>query len=295
MKNPFKPKASNSDYTEAMLPHNRKEVFFDVVKLNWFRLLGLGALVLIFSLPMHIFTLIEDSHNATLLQELESMTAEQQAEAYSEMLSMSSTKAILNIFSFVLISVCIAGLVRIIRQYAWGENVVHFSDFMKGIKQNGKQMAILGFLIGFFNAFAVYAYSISAVSEDALNSVLFMIPVGFSIFLGIPVAAYTVVCIPIYSNSFFQNLMTALATLAKSPIKSFAALVCCLVPFIPQMIPDVYFHLFGGIIGALLSPFVMLGWFLFASNRLDEHINKERFPSIVGKGTFPLEDAQEES
>lgn len=31
----FKPKPAKKEYERSMLPKNRKEVFFDVIKLNW--------------------------------------------------------------------------------------------------------------------------------------------------------------------------------------------------------------------------------------------------------------------
>ena len=45
---------AKDNYTHDMLPSNRREVFFDVVKLQWRALLLLGILVLLFAMPLQL-------------------------------------------------------------------------------------------------------------------------------------------------------------------------------------------------------------------------------------------------
>lgn len=79
----FKPKIAKTDYTEAMLPHTRKEVFFDVVKLHFRELILCGVIVFAFSLPMHILTLLEDAYAVNINAQLpENATVEQLQAAY---------------------------------------------------------------------------------------------------------------------------------------------------------------------------------------------------------------------
>ena len=67
--------------------------------------------------------------------------------------------------------------------------------------------------------------------------------------------------------------------------KTFQAILVWGMPFAVYMIPSFYCHLFGRLLVTLLIPVILLGWTLFAYQRLDESINIRFFPELVGKGT----------
>ncbi len=282
-------RSASADYTENMLPQNRKEVFFDVVKLHKGKLFALGLLVLVFCLPMHSLQILENLITAGMAASADSMTQEQLAQVYLQMISLSNTFAALRIPCLLLISLCIAGLVRIIRQYAWGENVFFSYDFSRGLRQNGGQMALLALVTGAVYWLSVYACNTSTVLESGVASSVLLIPVGLAIFAGIPMAAYAAVQIPIYSNSFGKNLLFGMVIAAKSYGKTVLALLLCLLPFGLQMIPVLLCQIIGCIVGSMATPFVLLAWFLFSSNQLDKHLNSKHFPELVGRGTVSKE------
>ena len=55
----FRIKPAKTDYTDSMLPKNRKEVFGDVFKLHWKSFLLLGLITLIFSVPFIFIDIYE--------------------------------------------------------------------------------------------------------------------------------------------------------------------------------------------------------------------------------------------
>ncbi len=277
-------KAPTADFTVDMLPHNRRELFFDIIKLRWTKFFAQGALTVLFMLPMILFSWIEDSYNYGIIQEMSSLPEAERMELYGKMLSMSNTKAMLNIFSFLLVSVCIAGIVRIVRQCSWRENISLGYDFIKGVKQNIGQMALLALAVGTVNFLSVYTYNLLCLSANQPAAVLLSVSFGTVLFIGIPLAAYTVVVVSVYNNTFFENLKTALFVFAKVPLRSILALVCCFLPYVPSQIPNIYCRVFGSIAGGLVTPVVLLAWFLFASNQLDKYVNREHYPQLVGRG-----------
>ncbi len=285
----FKSKSAKSDYTEAMLPHNRKQVFFDVFKLNWKQFLLFGLLIFLFSFPMHTLSFAEDMYNSVITKDLHLLSEEEQLSVYFQLLGLENLRGFLNIFSFLILSAGLSGLIRVIRQYAWEENVVFSVDFFRGIKQNIGQMLLLGLTVGVINALSVFLYNLAIVNSEANGtaSVVMLLLVGFSVFIGIPTAAYATVAAAIYSNKFHHNIIIGFTMLAKAPLKTYGMLICCFIPFIPQMLNNFYCHLIGRIIGCFFAPFVMLMWFLFAMNIFDKYVNEERFPALVGRGTFP--------
>ncbi len=282
-------KASKTEYVAAMLPHTRKEVFWDVLKMHWKDLLSGGFVILLFSLPLHFFAIYEDIARAGLQQKLENASAEQQQQILYQMLSLNNTRALWDVLGFLILALGISGMIRVIRQYAWEENVYFAADFPRGIRQNGKQTLALGLLVGVFHALTVYACNLAAVTPSKAMAVILMLPVCAVIFLGIPAAGYALVAISLYENAFIRNLKLGLAMTAKTAGKTLLVLLCCMAPYAVQWIPNMYCHVIGRIIGSLLIPFVMLGWYLFTLEQYDRLVNRDRFPELVGKGTFPCE------
>lgn len=281
----FKPKSAKTDYTRAMLPHTRKEVFFDVVKLHFRELLLCGVIVLVFSLPMHLLTLLEDGYVSTINAQLpENPTEEQLRAAYDSVRAFGNFKAIVDAVLLLIFSIGFSGLMRVIRQYAWGENVFFTTDFFKGIRQNIKQTLLLALIIGILYAVCVLYYN-AAPQDPGAVSYMFLIPVGLFILLVIPIAAYMTVCIPVYTNSFGQNAFMGLYLFVKSPLKTYGALIACGAVFISYLFSSVYAHLLGRLFCSFAAPFVMLAWYLFAYNRLDRFVNEKEHPELVGRGT----------
>ncbi len=285
----FKRKAAKQDYSAAMLPHNRKEVFFDVIKLNWKAFISYGLIMLIFTFPSLCLSMAEDVITMNLMQGYDALPPQEQAGILAQIFTVKNTRAILDIISYLVLSVGVAGIVRVIRQYAWGENAVLSHDFKIGIKQNTKQMLVIGTLCGIVNIISVFAYNMSAVTADWSVAIIAVLSADILIILSVPVLAYSAVSICLYEKRLHKHLLTSLAVTAKAPFKTLLAIICCSIPFSLQLIPISYFHIFGKIISSILIPFVLLGWMLFAFNRFDEFINKKNHPELVGKGTFPME------
>ena len=100
----------------------------------------------------------------------------------------------------------------------------------------------------------------------------------------LPIFAITLAMIPVYSNTLFQSLKNAFYVYCRSLLKVLLAMVCCLLPWVPALIPNLYCHILGSLAGALLTPFCLLAWTLFCYNQFDKHINPDVSPQLVGKG-----------
>ena len=66
----FKHSPNKREYTKDMLPHNRREVFFDVLKLQWKSLLLIGALVLAASIPLIACYVVEQLYSSMMLDQV---------------------------------------------------------------------------------------------------------------------------------------------------------------------------------------------------------------------------------
>ena len=273
------------DYTAAMLPHNRKEVFFDVVKLHWKGFLLLGFVVLICQAAHILLGILQDLYLVGIGNGIPEVNKETYLqEARYVVLRFCNVRAIAEGIMLAIFSIVFSGMVRIIRQYAWLENVQIFPDMIHGIKQNAKQMIMLGIIMGIIYAACFSLLSIVLYSD---RGTLFMvIPIGMSMLLALPVAGYVAVSISLYSNSFLSNVKLGFYLYLKAPWKTLLALACCAGFYLTYLIDNPICHIVFPIIGSVMFPFCVLGWTLFAYDQLDRFVNRDSFPELVGRGTF---------
>ena len=275
-----KTKKAAKDFEQSMLPQTRRAIFFDVVKLQWRKLLLLAAILLVAAIPLLVIAVYEDTY---LLTALEDPDIPQE--------TIPALIAPLHIFCAVLSCPCIvlfflglSGVIRVIRQLAWEENALILPDFMIGFRQNWKQFLPTGMLFGFSYALAKIGWH-SAMATQANSVWIQGILLGLLIFLIAPLAACCIVVIAVYNNGFWNNLKLAAYVYLKSPIKSVVGMLLAFGPGIAVwLIPSLQLHLIGSIPAIVVFTLGLLGWVLFTYNQLDKHYNAQQYPELVGKG-----------
>lgn len=284
-------KFAKADFQRAGLPQTRREVFADVLRIHWRSFLGFAFLFVIFTLPFHLLGIKDDVIQMNVMRDFSNMTAEQQQTAILQVLSIKNTSAVLNIVSFVIFSVFLSGMLRVIRQYSWVENVFFGYDMMQGIKQNIGQILPLLVLVGIINSVVVYAYNYSILTTDGTAVILLAMAVFAVIIIGVPTLAYALVSVSLYNHTLIGHIKLGAVMAFKAPLKSFSMLLLFFLPFALALVPNIACHIIGRLIGALCLPIVLLAWYLFALDRFDEFVNKAKFPELVGRGTFSNDDA----
>lgn len=281
-----KPKASKSDYTLSMLPHTRKEVFFDVLRLQWRSLFTLGLILLLFALPLVLSTVARDIYTANFGAELEKLNETAALEAGYALAYWEIGRNLLNIVFLTLLAVGVSGVCRVIRQYAWEENVHIPTDFVRGVKDNFLQTAALAVLSGLVYVLCLTVlYTSTSYGSDALSTVS-MLPIGISVLLLIPVFSLCLTMIPVYSNRLTTSLKNAFIVYTQAPLQTLPVLLLCALVWLPALIPNFYCHLFGSIAALLLMPFILLVWTLFCYEQFDRFINPTCCPDLIGKGIY---------
>lgn len=275
-----KPKKASKDFEKSMLPQTRRAVFFDVVKLQWSKLLRICLILTVSALPLLLIAVYEDTYILT---------------AYDDPgISPETVPALiapLHIFCAVLSFPCLvlfflglSGIARVVRQLAWEENVMVFPDFMVGLRQNWKQFLPAGLLFGLGYTFAKIGWH-SALATQADSVWVQGIVLGLLIFLIAPLVACCTVVIAVYNNRFWDNLKLAAYIYLKNPLKTVG---CMLLAFLPSvavwLIPHLQLHLIGAIPAMAVFTLGLLGWTLFTYNQLDKHYNAQQYPELVGKG-----------
>ncbi len=276
---------ATQDYTVDMLPKNRKEVFFDVLKLHWKQFVLYGFVFLLFCAPIILISVFESIVNTELYLQLNSATEEQKLQIISQMTTNSNLSVLLQIPSIWLLSICFAGMSKVIRQYAWAENVFFNAHFYGGIKENGKQFFVLSAFASVLYAISAYCFNLSKLTTNNFLAVCLILPLGLFLLVGAPIIAYATASIPIYKIKFPKLLTVSFALSAKAPFKTILALICCLGLLALQLINNLIVLIVVKVVYSLLAPIILLAWFLFALNQQDKLINSKNYPHLVGKGT----------
>ena len=275
-----KKKKATKDYVASMLPQTRRAIFFDVVKQQWSKLLRLTLILLIAALPLLLICIYEDTY---LLAVAEDPSIPQ--ETIPALIApLHIYCALLSIPGLAIFFWGLSGVIRVIRQLAWEENVMVFRDFILGIRQNQKQFLPAGLLFALCYTLAKIGWH-SALATQAESVWMQGIVLGLLIFLVAPlVACYTVVT-AVYNNSFWGNLKLSAYLYLKNPLKTVGAMLLAFGPsVVVWLIPYLQLHLIGCIPAMMAFTLGLLGWVLFNYNQLDKHYNAENYPELVGKG-----------
>lgn len=280
MSRPRKTKKASKDFEKSMLPQTRRAVFFDVVKLQWSKLLRISLILLVAALPLLLIAVYEDSYILTVSED----PAISQETIPALIAPLHIFCAVLSVPCLILFFLGLSGVIRVVRQLAWEENVMVFPDFMVGLRQNWKQFLPTGVLFGISYSLAKIGWH-SALATQADSVWLQGIALGLLIFLIAPLVACTIVVIAIYSNSFGDNLKLAAFVYLKNPLKTVGAALLAFGPSVAVwVIPHLQLHLIGAIPAMMVFTLGLLGFTLFTYNQLDKHYNVQQYPELVGKG-----------
>lgn len=280
-------KRASRDYTESMLPQNRKEVFCDVFRLHWFDLVKLGLLLLASFLPLLVQDATNDLYEARLLAELPAdASPDVIKQTAAAILSFQSSSALIGIVFYLIIAAVFAGALRVIRQLAYEDVLFFWRDFLTGIKQNAKQILLIAFLMGVQKFIGLYLFGSGQMTPGSPIGFVGAIFNALSVFVFLPIWAYMTVFTAVYSNTTGQNFKLAAALYAKTILRTAAHLIVLGLLFAASMLPYMLCHLLCKALGALLLPLTLLIWFLFVLHQLDQYINPKYFPELVGKGLY---------
>lgn len=278
-----KRKQAQSDFTFEQLPHNRKEVFFDCIRLHWKMLLCLGLISLLFALPVIACEAFTDIVWSSIYVRLTNGEITQDA-ATAYLSSLRVFSAMLSVVGWLIFSVGLAGIARVIRQLAWGEPIFFVSDFVQGIRQNvGKYLAVFGIC-------AVVKFASTFFTEwFAETSLLAYIPFVLLACFFMPIGLWILSQVAVYQVSFGKACTNAMAFFGDGIWQTtiFTLLACA--PSLLSLASAVVKYVTIVVAIVVTLPLYCLCWFLFCSATFDRYINSGSFAELYDKGVYRLD------
>ena len=269
---------SNKEFKESDLPHNRKEVFFDTLKVRFLLYLKIGFVLFLFLLPFLGVNLYGKLLIASYLEE-NGMTEEAINQA-------SQMKTIITLFyvpAFMIFSIGLAGVMKVLRQLIWGEGVVFKDDFKSGIKQNYQT-----FLTTFFIFGLVYVLDTFVSSLNLEYKFIVYIPYGVTFVFIIPVFMYILTQSILYSNKYTSFLKNSIYFFIKTvPVSLLFTLILLVLiyPINSSYLPSLWLqYSIISVVIILIIPFFLSAKILYDFSVYDKYINVKDYPEYVDKG-----------
>lgn len=280
-------KEKSEGYARASLPSNRWELFWDILKGRFWKLVIINLLVLLFFIPLFLLLFMRANFVAGMGAAMpfsQGLGLGYQAPVslvgYAEQVVFN-----VNLVSYLLLPIAlsiaaigVSGGAYVIRNMVWTEGIFVANDFWRGIKQNFKQIFVVALLYS-----VVFYLTMMAISLADLNLAtgterawMFVVSKIFSIVFIVLISAMTMHMITM--SVTYQLTLRALIknsflfTLGLLPQTAFFLLVG-FIPFVLVMFGGFLMPI--GIIIILLIGFslILLIWTDFCQWAYDKFIN----------------------
>ena len=196
----MKQKAATNDFEYSNLPSNRRGVFFDIIKIHWRLIIAIGGLLLLGLLPTLAILFFRDNYCLGLVISMneENKEIHLMYAKYAHVIASVAVWLSLYIFAIVF-----SGLMRVYRQLVWYEPLFFKEDFIKGIKDNYKPVAIT------FTFFGMMFVACNLTTFFTDNLIVKAIPVALSLVFLLPPLTLALYQSAIYSGKYSQLLKNA--------------------------------------------------------------------------------------
>lgn len=278
MKRLFKGKTRASDFTEEDLPHNRYELFFDILRNQFRKLFVVSSLLFAFALPFLFLHGFIDffkaaNHSAFALGNM-SEEAYKASILYLEAIFLS-----LNPLATAIFGIGLSGVMRITKRLCYLEPVFLGDDFRKGVKENSRQVVMTCFLIGLFFSVCLFVRN--------LDSSAWYLNISIALFSSLiyPVLLLMIPVSSVYSLKYGEAVSVSFRLYARVFLPFLPILLLFISPFFFEYIPDfIVKYLVIALFVLFFGSLFPTSLFLVESNFLDRYINKDRYPELVDKG-----------
>ena len=273
-------KSAPVDFNAEMLPRNRKEVFFDCLKLRYPVFLWAGLVLLLFALPTLLMLLFRYYQVYGLYASYDA-GAISEAQLNSSLTAFRVSLTLPLLLTLPIIGVGLSGVIYVLRQLIWGEGVYYSADFKHGIKTNVSKILTV-FIIAACIAVLSAVTDVYLSSNNPVRYILFAV----AFVLLFPTALYMTTMTTVYDfgllstvrNSFILYIKTFPVTILFTLIAAGGYLG---VTYIPSMIAK--FIIMPALIVFALPPY-LVAFLLYSCYTFDRFINKEHHPDYVDKG-----------
>lgn len=273
-----KEKHITEDEAIRSLPHNRKEVFFDLLKHRKMTLFALSCFTFMFFIPLAV--------DLFYFNFLEAVAIEN--EKFEYLFSLIFYSMLIMLPCMIIGFLGLVGSFYVSKKMVWQEGISISNDFFQGIKENFKQaifdglifaIVLFGLVIG-----GAYLYIFAPVPQVVKG-----IGIGALIVLFILFGLVTVIdlaqCV-YYQNSVFITMKNSFSFVGLLNWKVLVLFVLSTGAVVTLCCFNMITLGIGLFLFAILNSTVVILYTLISHSGFDKYINKEHYPDMVGKGLY---------
>lgn len=290
----------SEEYARASLPSNRWELFWDIFKGRFGKLIIINLLMLMFFIPLIlliVFRFMSISGYGALSPYMQPFgVGYQGAESFNGFQETIKFTVNTRLFLYLPIALCIASIgvsggAYVIRNMVWTEGIFVANDFWRGIKQN-----IIPMLVIFFVYSVVFYLSSVAIAYENV-----LIARGTDLNVLIQISKYALVVLMAFFTIMTMHMITLTVTYKLTMRQLFKDAFLLTIGLLPQNIfflaiaavPFIlffftnFFIVMGVILAIILSlSFAMLVWTDYCQWIYDKSINNKLEGAKKNRGIY---------
>ena len=274
-------KAAESDFVAEMLPKNRKEVFFDSLKMRYPVFLWAGLVLFLFALPACLLLVFRDFQIYGMYSSFAegNITEEELATALT---SFRVSFTLPQLIALPLFGLGLAGVIKVLRQLIWAEGVYYFADFKEGVKENGVRYVSLFLLAAAFIVLSVFTESYLSDAGNPVRYILF----ALAYVVLFPAALYMLSLTAVYNIKLWGCIKNSFIFYIKTfPVTILFALLFAGCYFGILVIPNLTVkYILTPMLIVFVLPLYIVAWLLYSCRTFDKFINEQHHPEYFGKG-----------
>ena len=268
----------NQNLNTIANPKNRRHVLQELLKYHKSLLFNMGLLILLFSFPLIIVNVWANLAMGTIASSNISDEA-----IYQAMFNALVLKNILYLPAALIFGLGLSGVMQILHQQIWAEDIIIKADFLKGIKSNYLMVAITLIIACLLNFCIQYLLFVNTSFD-----------INYKIALGIVIALCiitTPIIIMVWSSSIIYHLPlwghlknSLLLSMRKSYLMFPLGLLNLLLVGLIALPIGYGVYVCFLLLPLIIAPIMICINLLCCDGVFDEFINQDHFPEIYRKG-----------
>ena len=307
-------KERSEEYARSTLPTNRWQLFWDIFKGNFGKIVKSNLLIFIFFIPMLLVivlgSMFTDANN--LIYPFGAgltvgYPAAPDIQGLSEILSMQSDNLVLIgiVLTSFITAIGLSGGMYVVRNMVWTEGIFVANDFWRGVKLNYKnalQTALFFSIVLALSWSAVNACELMLATREMEKwqeiMLTLSVVISYTLIAFAAMMSFWMIALGVnYEQKFFTLFKNAaLITIGSLPQTLFFGVIA-LLPFALFLIQNTMFLMIAITVLLLFGfTWTLLVWLDFAQWLFDKYINPKIEGAKVGRGIYNEEtSAQGES
>ena len=269
------------------LPHNRKEVFFDLLRYRKMALFNLSCFVFMFFIPLAV--------DLFFFNFLESVAITN--EKYDYLFSLIFYSMLIMLPCMVIGFIGLVGGFYVAKKMVWQEGTMVAVDFFQGIKENWKHAVLNGLVFGIVlfglvvgGSYLLINFKVSPIWSGIGIGALILVFMTFGMVIALNNTQDVY-----YTNSFMATLKNSFCLLGLLHWRILVIFLLSTGVVITLSCFNLITLAIGLFLFAVLNSVVIILYTLVSHYGFDRFINQEHYPDYVNKGLYKLENNDKEA